>query len=137
MKLVSLIFILFVMPLVADQTTNLKKQTVADQTAPATGCTNLTQPEMIFASSLSAVHYCVFCSCFGPQQRAQAIAYTSSNQMNKTTGMTYDMAVELTLKNCRGMTAAPVNPIPTPQEVQAPANPAPTGKKRSPCVKSS
>lgn len=139
MKLVSLIFLFFVMPLIADQTTNIKKQTVSDEKAPTNRCSNLTQAEMIFASSLSAIHQCVFCNCFGPDQRAQAMAYTSSAQMNKTTGMTNDMAVELTLKNCRGMVMAPNPPTPPMQETQPQSNSNTNGngKKRSPCVKSS
>ncbi len=100
-------------------------------------CQNLADQEQTFAAGLSAMHQCVFCSCFSANERAQAMAYMSVNPMNKTTGMTRDMAVEMTLKNCRGMQNMPPklsDPLNLPPVSETPpASP----KKRSPCYNGS
>jgi hypothetical protein len=147
MKLFSLIIFSFAYTASAytancDQTPNTTQQLT--QPAPLLpGCSALAPQESAFASSLSAMHQALFCYCFGTDQRAQAMSYISSSAMNKTTGMTNDMAVEMTLKNSRGMMNLPASsPIILQQQAPSTPNPAngqtpsqPTPKKRSSCSK--
>ncbi len=133
MKLLSLVFSLAATTATCDPNSNVNPQ----QPVPLiSNCQTLNAQEQTFATSLSAMHQMVFCSCFGADQRAQAMGYISSGGVNKTTGMTNDMAVEMTLKNCRGMQSMPSSsPMMQPMEKQQNnANPA-APKKRSPCSK--
>ncbi len=145
MKLLSLILSLIMITGFTDQIKNgsQAQSSEAQQQMQAPllqqSCQNLTPQEQSFASSLSAMHQALFCSCFGPDQRAQAMSYISSSSMNKTTGMTNDMAVEMTLKNCRGMQAMPkLSPLSqtTPSSPQSAPSPT-TSKKKSACSKNS
>lgn len=70
-------------------------------------CLQLQDQEKAFALNLSAVHQAIFCQLFGPDQRVQAMAYINASSLNKATGMTSDMAVEMALKNCRGLKTLP------------------------------
>ena len=133
MKLLSLVFSLAATTATCDPNSN----TNPPQPVPLiSNCQTLTAQEQTFATSLSAMHQMVFCSCFGADQRAQAMGYISAGGVNKTTGMTNDMAVEMALKNCRGMQTPPnSSPMMQPMDKQQNATTPTPSKKRSPCSK--
>ncbi len=114
---------------------------------PQTYCSNLSPDESAFSDKLSALHQLIFCQLYGPDLRAQAMAFITASSLNKSSGMTNDMAVEMTLKNCRGMKALPDGVTPfmpsqtegQPQgkaqaqpKVQPPASTQP--KRKGPCA---
>jgi len=84
---------------------------------PQTYCTNLSPDESAFSDKLSALHQVIFCQLYGPDLRAQAMAFITASSLNKSSGMTNDMAVEMTLKNCRGMKTLPDGVTPYIQSV--------------------
>ena len=101
-------------------------------------CSNLNAQEQAFAANLSAMHMAIFCGCFGSDQRALAMSYMSSSSSTKATGITNDMAVEITIKNCRGMMEMPSSSPMMKQPVQQEnifQPPSSSQKKRSPCSK--
>ena len=104
---------------------------------PQNYCSNLSPGESAFSDKLSALHQVIFCQLYGPDLRAQAMAFITASSLNKSSGMTNDMAVEMTLKNCRGMKTLPegVTPfVPAQVEGQPQAQPQvqPEAKVQSP-----
>ena len=108
-------------------------------------CSNLSPDESAFAEKLSSLHQVIFCQLYGPDLRAQAMAFISVSSLNKSSGMTNDMAVEMTLKNCRGMKALPEGVTPfrpplvneNPQaepKIQPQTQPPGQPKRKGPCA---
>jgi hypothetical protein len=93
-----------------------------------------TKEETAFIADLSAMHRCLFTSCFGAAERQAAMQYVTNPRGQKMAGISSDMAVELALKSCRGMTKTVEPTQLQPMQEQSSSSVKP--KKRSPCSKS-
>ncbi|NBO24182.1 MAG: hypothetical protein EBU93_02970 [Chlamydiae bacterium] len=135
MKLFHSIFCLMVGSIAFLSAETAKVQPI--ETNQMTSCEELNPQEQAFAANLSSMHRAVFCGCFSKQQRDQAMGYIATSSLNKSTGMSGDMAIEMTLKSCRGMQSMPMDSPMMKQNQEAAQKKVPQAqpKKRASCSK--